>query len=728
MPGITHGQPIYICDNGGFESGFSNYLGKLNDNFNRGSSDCIPETQTGFNPDVFAPSTWNGISIPSYRRFEIVSTGTDLATGFQIVKKGSKSAKINNLLSHGNDNCITEYDGNKLIKSFEVDPDNRIFTIWYSVVFEYDPAHNSNSHPYFHINCDLASNDELCFDAGNLPASIFNYNHTCLENENDIKATNWTCHTIIIPEEEVGNIATLEITASDCGCNYHFGYAYIDAFCEPCDSSSLGGGKFQDFSNGLGITKTCTGDTIELCGTYYLPSIGSGYSLSSFDVPGVTAYNKTIDSTSKTFCFKVEQSDFEDPLCRDVYALLNFTNSSGTLPPVVTKPHTICYGDFVVPELDIEVGDCNRNNPTDEYMSDDYYYVSIEVTDASYVPWVIKRLLHNPYPGEGGAYQIKSGVGDGSHQLGPFMIQEGIWRLILEYNGCVDTFLIEPPDYCSGCTELGKTKITNVLCTGNNQWTYDIEVEFAGATSDDYFKIGSGVTEYSLNQAHTFSGGTIGTSCREVAIKFILNDNEQCERKFNICPPQKCNNLQCDIKAQFIDIDCINNDTEFNIDIDVLNATCYKYKYGTGAYTSGDLITNPLGPFSFNGDVTLMFYSCSSPTSCTCSINGCYKLVYVHMPDDCESRDFGGTQDRTSNRSTRGLEVFPNPIASDEFIIRSSLNLIDFELYNLNGFRLMYGSLTKGENRILINIPPGIYYIQYFDSSNKKQVLKLIKV
>lgn len=721
MSAETYSQVTYICDNGGFESGFTHYTGAWA-SWYYGSNDCAPMF-TFFTPNTHdGPSQWSSISLPAYRRFEIVSTGNDGLTGFPMVKKGSSSLKLNNLLSHSADQCRTDYDLNKIIKSFEVDAENRIFTIWYSVVFEHDPDHQNNSNPFFNIKCDLATNSELCIDFSDLHIAPIYSNHGCVE-EDSILATNWVCHTIIIPEEEIGNTATLEIIAADCGCDFHFGYAYIDAICEPCDSSSFGGGEFQDFENGIGIVKTCTGDSIELCGTYYLPSISGTYALDSFVVPGKTAYNKQINTTNKTFCFTIEKSDFEDPLCKDIYAILYFSSSSGQLPPVISKPHNICYNDFVIPELVIEVGQCNRNNSTDNYFSDDYYYVDVEISDASYVPWVLSRRLNNPYDGESGIYQLKTGISNGTHILGPFLIQEGSWALILEYQNCVDTFHIDPPEYCSGCSGLGGTKITNIKCNSNNTWSYNIEVPYNNPQTGDYFKIGT--TQYDYNETYTISAGTIGTVCREVIVNFFIDNQEICNGKFNICPPQKCSN-SCDIIEAYVkDIICSEDGSEYYIDLEVYNATCYKYMVPGNTYTAGTSLTNPLGPF--DSDMNLMLFTCSSPTTCTCSSITCYKLLYIHKPDDCESRDFGESSIRISDNSFKEVDVHPNPISSNEIVIHSTGQSIEYFIFNSNGKVLNQGYLVDRQTILHLELPSGLYYLNYMDHQNKSRVIKFVK-
>lgn len=90
----------------------------------------------------------------------------------------------------------------------------------------------------FSIHCDLAPEYDLCIDAGIIDCESEREDENC--EFDPLDTIDWACHRIVIPSEYVGYIATLEITAADCGEGCHFGYAYIDGICEDCDGSVFG--------------------------------------------------------------------------------------------------------------------------------------------------------------------------------------------------------------------------------------------------------------------------------------------------------------------------------------------------------------------------------------------------------------------------------------------------------------------------------------------------------
>ena len=83
----------FICDNGGFEDGFLYYKG-YTATFEFGSNDCTPIYKNG--DDV----VFTQASLPTNKRFEIVTSGVDDLTGIQRVKFGNKALKINDRHGH----------------------------------------------------------------------------------------------------------------------------------------------------------------------------------------------------------------------------------------------------------------------------------------------------------------------------------------------------------------------------------------------------------------------------------------------------------------------------------------------------------------------------------------------------------------------------------------------------------------------------------------------------
>ncbi|MBL7822838.1 MAG: hypothetical protein JNK69_05485, partial [Saprospiraceae bacterium] len=130
-------QDTLICDNGGFEDDFLYYFGAAG-SFLKGSNSCIPVVSG-------VPTVFTSTSLPSSRRFEIVSSGTDNLVGINQTKFGSKAARINYKYGHdGSMSCNGSQDVNKLTKRFKVTEENREFTVWYAAVLEYptNPVHN----------------------------------------------------------------------------------------------------------------------------------------------------------------------------------------------------------------------------------------------------------------------------------------------------------------------------------------------------------------------------------------------------------------------------------------------------------------------------------------------------------------------------------------------------------------------------------------------------------
>ena len=65
----------FVCDNGGFEQDFLYYSGSIAI-YEYGGNICIPMNDS-------LPSVWTPSILPSFRRFEIVTSGVDPLVGIQ---------------------------------------------------------------------------------------------------------------------------------------------------------------------------------------------------------------------------------------------------------------------------------------------------------------------------------------------------------------------------------------------------------------------------------------------------------------------------------------------------------------------------------------------------------------------------------------------------------------------------------------------------------------------
>ncbi|MEP7195475.1 MAG: T9SS type A sorting domain-containing protein [Saprospiraceae bacterium] len=743
MPGITSSQTdISVCDNGGFESDFLYYTAS-NSSFYRsqldgyGSESCSP----AINGNLVTFTDVSSLPVP--KRFEIATSGNDPITGVNKVLFGSNSLMINSYLNYF-DNPIWNHKGdiNRVSKSFLVTEENRNFTVWYSAILE-NPAEHTDQQPFFSLYCDLSVSSNLCYDGTNFPGKTVIYYDDCqtpnLKNQ-EVKYTDWACHRFYIPKEQVGNIATLEITAADCARGGHFGYVYIDGICEPCDYGSYGSSTLPKPD----IVISCDGDSITIQGTYTLPTIDGDYTdLDSITVPGFNIFDLIIDTTSMTFRFRVVKTDFESPNddCRDIIAYLYFGNGTDELPPVPTNGIEICLDDFVSPILDLTIGSCNRNHPTNNVFSDDYYFVDVSISNADSIYWTLERQLDDPYPDESGHYTLKSnGYGNGSYNLGPFLIQEGKWILIFNHNHCSDTFQIIPPDYCSGCGQLRKTIISDISCDYDtinmiNNWSYTIEVPYSPQQGDILLING---VQFTYNMPHIIPVGDITQGCVSVNVRYRNEITFQtCIVTFDICPPKPCGNMNnnyetCDLEVYLKKLNCINNGNgtySYSVELNVSGAgsPCYNTNPPCATGVQGCSFNNPLGPY--NSDITLKVYSCGSSSSCTCPNTLCYKLLKIHKPEDCDTRE--GLEESTLRSKLIEIDevqIQPNPFSSDEFLIRSKLKRTDYVIYNSSGQHIYSSSFENSETRLRINLSSGLYFLRYKNSYGDYSVIKIIKL
>jgi hypothetical protein len=465
-----------VCDNGGFEQDFLYYEG-FTSTYDFGSDSCSPYTSSG--PSTFIPAT-----LPTTNRFEIVTSGTDPLVGINRTKFGDKALRINNRYGHLS-NCSGNYGVDRITKTFEVTSENRIFSVWYAVVLENpsDEPH-PNSQPFFNMSCDLAPADELCYAADFLDCDSLYIDNICVFDSLDV--LDWTCHKFRIDPSFIGDTATLEITVADCGLSAHFGYAYIDGICEECENSALG----DIFIESIDYNLDCEGDTARICGSYNAPTIcNQNWWLDSIWSNGYTLTNITIDTSLKIFCFDFPISNFNIENCLELFITGSFTNGSTYLPFQTSNDIEICKDNYAIPSIDIIISGCMDNTPEEEdpnnNISDDYYYVNIEIDNHDGLDWSILRTLVDPYPDEEDTREIANGTGNSALVLGPFKIQEGGWLLTLYVEGgCEIIEYIEPPAYCSGCSAFYEVEISNVQCdSGDDTWSFDLYVPSETGTS-----------------------------------------------------------------------------------------------------------------------------------------------------------------------------------------------------------------------------------------------------
>lgn len=726
---IVHTQTdTLVCDNGGFEDDFDYYFGQ-HANYNTGSNDCTP--LSGSNP-----VSWNSTSLPSFRQLEIVSSGVDTLVGINRTKFGNKALLLNNRYRESGSLCTPGAGIDKIIKRFKVTEQNREFTVWFAAVLE-NPEGHTNSQPYFSIKCDRAPAFDLCFDASLVKCEGYYIDSIC-NFDSIIVVVDWTCHRIKLPKNMVDSIATLEIVVADCGQAAHFGYAYVDGICEDCDGSQFGSatlyGNHPLDTIGLGISYNGCLDTLTFCGNYELPDLCANWELDSVRIQGYTIFNTSIDTVHQIFCFDVPLSVFGDT-CVELFAALYFSSVINILPPVYSNTIEICPEDFNKYKLEVYTGIC-QDNATSNLLSDDYYYVQVNLDEMNGDTFTIERWLDDPYPNESGYQIILADTGDGTFNLGPFYIQEGSWMLIFKFEDCSDTVYIVPPEFCSGCEKFYETTIGNIDCDdkgtlniSDDTWTFDINVP---GTSGSYQINGSGT--YNYGTTYQISGGTIGHTCISITLSDLAIS---CEAELIICPPKPCSDEDgCEMEVNIVNVYCDEEDTEFYIELKVINVgglgyLCYKTTDIDGPGTAnpnnqeGRLQNQILGPFT--DDIWLEIKKCEA-VACTCSTPECFKILYVPFPD-CENLSFRNLNIKSTDSINEIiLKVFPNPFKSNEIWIYSNLSQTNYSLFDLTGVSIKSGRFEGMEHMLKLNVSKGIYFMHLYDDKQLSKIVKLIRI
>jgi len=74
------------------------------------------------------------------------------------------------------------------------------------------------------------------------------------------------------------------------------------------------------------------------------------------------------------------------------------------------------------------------------------------------------------------------------------------------------------------------------------------------------------------------------------------------------------------------------------------------------------------------------------------------------------------------------LTLFPNPVRSGEFIIKSTLLRTQFSIIDAYGHIVMKDVFKGNEKRFSFSYPPGLYFLRYKVSDNNHKIIKIIKL
>lgn len=117
----------------------------------------------------------------------------------------------------------------RIVKNFEVTPDNSAFIFQYAVILN-DPEHEHFEQPRFELRV-FDENGEL-YPCGEYQVRAAEFIEGFESCEEGWRVRPWTTVGIAL-NEYIGKEVTVEFITTDCAQGGHAGYAYVDAACHP---------------------------------------------------------------------------------------------------------------------------------------------------------------------------------------------------------------------------------------------------------------------------------------------------------------------------------------------------------------------------------------------------------------------------------------------------------------------------------------------------------------
>jgi gliding motility-associated-like protein len=152
---------------------------------------------------------------------------------------GTKSLKLGDGNSTMGDGTGVVAKASRATFKYLVEPTTASFTYRYAIVVEEPavgfPPHSDAERPFFNVAVrDAAGNQISCGDlyvVARPPMTDFTQTNNRARN---VWYRGWS--TVVLPlAAYIGQCVSIEFTTGDCALGAHFGYAYIDAGCDPAD-------------------------------------------------------------------------------------------------------------------------------------------------------------------------------------------------------------------------------------------------------------------------------------------------------------------------------------------------------------------------------------------------------------------------------------------------------------------------------------------------------------
>ena len=193
----------------------------------------------------------------------------------------------------GNDDV--NYEAERILRSFDVTPDNTVFTYQYALILEDPSGHSPIDKPKFEVRLMDENMDVIPGPCGYYQVTAGPETEDWYKN-GDIRFKKWTTVGVDLTPF-IGQTMTIEFTVEDCGRGGHFGYAYIDANCGFLDITVEG--FCQDDKSNVSLTAPdgfteylwSTGDTTRVI-QMTDPEVGDSVSVEITNEAGCTSYLK----------------------------------------------------------------------------------------------------------------------------------------------------------------------------------------------------------------------------------------------------------------------------------------------------------------------------------------------------------------------------------------------------------------------------------------------------
>lgn len=261
-------------------------------------------------------------------------------------------------------------------QTFLVSNASAVFTYSYAAVLQDPVGHGLNEKPYFKVRMyDASNNPIVCGDyeviAGGSSGGDPSFILTTYGGE-DLYYKPWS--TVFAPlQAYIGQNVTIEFTVGDCSQSGHFGYAYVEADCNP-----------------LAILSTtppdCSSPTVNLTA----PPGAASYLWSN----GATTQSITVGTSGN---YSVTITPVTGSSCSVV---LDTTVTVGVLPPIANGSNDgpVCIGTAInftdlsnpngspITAWDWDFGDGNtstQQNPSHTYAAGGTYNVTLTVTNGA---------------------------------------------------------------------------------------------------------------------------------------------------------------------------------------------------------------------------------------------------------------------------------------------------------------------------------------------------------